>query len=287
MQLKTPVHSIYNFTLDIANDIKTVEGLELIDELVKYEQVKHKKNKLKQAEKHKDDVETFIDPISNKEVQLRSIDPSSFKHEYHFFREYYQNIKKLLISNIRDPQQTAFRALNYFNFPIVLYLIMNRTFGKETGCTFLPANETHILSENTYARYDRQFDGQVDCCLVFSNLMFAFFSAMSPATLVLTTHINLLKKEYSNSYYTLHSFFWALITVNVLLGLVYSMANSISFLLFTNFAFDFQKFCSFWFIIFLLGNIGDLIGLWLSILYPEDANKIKALSLGRFDFSIY
>lgn len=258
----------------------------MIEQLAKYEQEKYEKQNpsSRRIEKHNktNDLETFIDPLNNKQVQLRSLDPSSFKREYHFFREYYLNIKKFLVSNLRDPQQTVFRTLNNLNFPILLYFVMNRSFGKETGCTFLPANETHILSENTYVRLDRQLDGQRDSCSVFINLMFTFFSALTPATLVLSTHINLLKKEYLNSYYTLSSFYCAIITVNALLSLLYSTANVITFYLTTDFALDFEKICSLWLIVFLSGNMGDLFGLWLSIFYPEDKNKVKALILGGF-----
>ena len=141
-------------------------------------------------------------------------------------------------------------------------------------------NETHILTENIYERYDRQLKGIQGAGLTFINLMFVYFSSMVPAILVLSQHINVLRKEHLNSYYTINSFFWAIITVNLLLGFVYSTANTYSYFFFTGQVYKTNKFLMFWFIIFLTSALGDLYGLLLSILYPEQ--NLQAVVMGGF-----
>lgn len=101
----------------------------------------------------------FVDPISSRRIELQEIHRSSFKRKNNFFREYYQNVIKLLVCSIRDPQQTIFRLMNSIVFPIVLHITVTGEQAKETGCTFLAANSTHILNENMYERYDRQLKG--------------------------------------------------------------------------------------------------------------------------------
>lgn len=274
-----------DYILDIANGVRTAEGLKLIDKLANYEEERNEKRKLK-SDSNGDQINsaTFIDPLIGEKIVLKAIDRSSFNDEAHFFNEFYQILKRLFISNLRDPQQIVFRIFSNLFFPLVLYLIMNRRamIGSESGCRYLPSNETHILTEKTYERLDRQLVGFQNASSVFINFLFLLFISLTPATLALSQHINLLKKEFLNSYYTIKSFFAAVIASNMLLGLIYSLANSVSFFYFSYFAFQFDKFTYFWFIVFLLNNIGDLFGFFLAICYPEEKNKIAALVLSSF-----
>ena len=128
-------------------------------------------------------------------MELAEIYRSSFKRKFNFFKEYFLNVKKLTVCSLRDPQQTIFRLMNSVVFPIVLYITVTGEQAKESGCTFLPLNATHIQTENIYERYDRQLKGIQGAGLTFINLMFIYFSAMVPAILVLSQHINVLRKE--------------------------------------------------------------------------------------------
>ena len=275
-----------DFILDIANDIKTDAGLQLIERLAAHEKEENDKRNLESSrmaskmdmngndqlaiimnnlnnlthqggnhvsqppalpppQQHnkahangnhhhgKNGSRMFRDPISGREVELAEIYRSSFKRKFNFFKEYFLNVKKLIVCSLRDPQQTIFRLMNSVVFPIVLYITVTGEQAKESGCTFLPLNETHIQTENIYERYDRQLKGIQGAGLTFINLMFIYFSAMVPAILVLSQHINVLRKEYMNSYYTANSFFCSIITVNLLLGFVYSTANTFSYFFFT------------------------------------------------------
>lgn len=145
--------------------MKTEKGLELIDKLSKYEQdevtkknaeldrlvnpVKHLDlngndqnvsimmnnhsiNDSKQ-QTYKNGSKTFVDPINGKRVELQEIYRSSFKRKNHFFNEYYQNVKKLVICSLRDPQQTIFRLMNSIVFPIVLHITVTGEQARESG----------------------------------------------------------------------------------------------------------------------------------------------------------
>ena len=222
-----------DFILDIANDIKTDTGLQLIDRLAVYEKEENDKRNLESSRMaskmdvngndqlaiimnnlnnlthtdqaanqqgklhgtYKNGSRMFRDPINGREVELAEIYRSSFKRKFNFFKEYYLNVKKLTVCSLRDPQQTIFRLMNSVVFPIVLYITVTGEQAKESGCTFLPANSTHIQTENIYERYDRQLKGIQGAGLTFINLMFIYFSAMVPAILVLSQHINVLRKE--------------------------------------------------------------------------------------------
>ena len=211
-----------DFILDIANDTKTETGIALIKRLSDYEKEENKRRDLEssrvvaklngsdqlaimvndnlnpgnnQLHVHKNGSKKFIDPVNGGEVELARIQRSSFKREFNFFNEYFLNIKKLLTCSFRDPQQTIFRLANSVVFPIVLYFTVTGEQAKESGCSFLPLNETHILTESVYERYDRQLKGVQGAGLTFINLMFVYFSAMVPGILVLSQHINVLRKE--------------------------------------------------------------------------------------------
>lgn len=270
-----------DFILEIANNIKTKEGREIIKRLAKDEQDESTRiQELNITKSTRDGFRIFLDPESSKEIELPEIDRSSFKRKKHFFREYFLNVHKLLVSLLRDPQQTLLRTINNVNFPIVLYLISNRTLGEESGCSFLPLNETHILTENLYERNDRQLKGNTDAGSAFINLMFTFFSSLLPAVFALTDHVKLAKKEYINSYYSVNTFYLSIITVNIFLSLFYATANTISFFLFTKQILETYRILTFWFIIFLSCTIGDIFGLELSILFPN--NYITAIVTGGF-----
>lgn len=143
----------------------------------------------------KNESKMFADPVNGGEVELTEIYRSSFKREFHFFSEYFLNVKKLMVCSLRDPQQTIFRLINSVVFPIILYFTVTDEQVGESGCSFLPLNETHILTESVYKRYDRQLKGVQGAGLTFINLMFVYFSAMTPGILVLSQHINVLRKE--------------------------------------------------------------------------------------------
>ena len=49
--------------------------------------------------------------------------------------------------------------MNNTAFPIILYLTITGDQSRESGCSFLAENDTHIYSENFYKRYDRQLKG--------------------------------------------------------------------------------------------------------------------------------
>lgn len=83
-----------------------------------------------------------------------------------------------------------------------------------------------------------------------------------------------------NSYYSAHSFFWAIISVNLLLGFIYSTANTFSYFFFTGQVYDTNKFLLIWLIILLNSILGDLTGLFLSILYPKQI--LTAVVAGGF-----
>lgn len=203
-----------DYILEVANDTKTEKGLELIDKLALYEKRKGK-GLLESAKldinansrygninvkSDNKNSKVFIDPISGRHTELLEIQRSSFKRKNYFLNEFYENFKKLAISALRDPQQTVFRFMNSVAFPIVIYAVTSKQL-TETGCTFLPLNSTHILPETIYDRYDRQLKGIQGAGITFINLMFMFFSSMIPAILVLSQHINVLRKEHLNSYY--------------------------------------------------------------------------------------
>ena len=247
-----------DFILDIANDHKTETGLALIDRMAAFEKEENEKRNLESSRiaakldlngkdqlaiimnnqlahsnqygAHKNESKRFMDPVSGEEVVLASIQRSSFKRDFNFFNEYLLNVKKLMVCSFRDPQQTIFRLANSIIFPVVLYFTVTGEQAKESGCSFLPLNETHILTESVYQRYDRQLKGVQGAGLTFINLMFVYFSALVPGILVLSQHINVLRKEYMNSYYSAHSFYWAIMSVNLFLGLIYSTANTFAYL---------------------------------------------------------
>lgn len=145
-----------DYILDIANNTKSKAGQALIAEMANYEENESEKQ---MEASNESDFRTFFDPVNEKEVELRQVTRSSLKRKHNFFREYYLNIVRILLGNLRDPFQTFFRALNNINFPILLYMIQSYRLGSESGCTFKPLNETHIKYENPFDRFDRQIYG--------------------------------------------------------------------------------------------------------------------------------
>ena len=131
-----------DYILNIANDTRTKQGVTLIEEMSNYEEGQSE-NQIKVTD-DKGNSALFFDAINDKDVELRQVNRSSLKREHNFFREFYLNIMRILLSNIRDPQQTFFRGLNNICFPVILYFIQSYKLGSESGCTFLPLNETHI-----------------------------------------------------------------------------------------------------------------------------------------------
>lgn len=101
------------------------------------------------------------------------------------------------------------------------------------------------------------------------NLMSNFFSAMLPATICLAQLIRLLRKEHLNAYYSPNSYLFAILTVNTLLALVYALLNAISYFYFTAETVTIEKFWKFLVVLFLSGVLGDMFGLFVSIIYPE------------------
>ena len=136
-----------DFILEIANGTGSKTGLRLIREMAEHEQRKWEKN---------DDLGVLL-PKDLK--RLREVDRSELRRQHDFVREYRLNVMRMFLGCIRDPHQTIFRALNNLNFPIILYLVMAYKPGTETGCSFVPLNETTIGYENTFRRFNRQLFG--------------------------------------------------------------------------------------------------------------------------------
>ena len=149
-----------DFVLDIANS-PSERALRLIDEMAKYEQNEWRKyNDLGVLLVSKSESNEFAGSTKER-PELREIDRSALKREHHFFREYRLNVMRMFLGCVRDPHQTIFRALNNLKFPIILCLITSQTYrtNKETGCSFVPLNDTTIGYENAYKRFNRQLYG--------------------------------------------------------------------------------------------------------------------------------
>lgn len=150
-----------DYILDIANNTRNKAGRALIEEMADYEEDESEKQ-IDTA--NESDSRKFFDPVNEKEVELQQIARSSLKRKHNFFREYYLNMIRIFLGTLRDPIQTFFRALNNLCFPIMLYLIQSYRWGSESGCTFLPLNETHLKYESSFDRFDRQIYGTRGKC---------------------------------------------------------------------------------------------------------------------------
>ena len=128
-----------DFILEVANDIKTAEGLEIIERLSAYEQEKKDKrdaesdkrkridlngnnqisiimNNSNQQDNNKNGFRIFKDPINGRNVELQEIHRSSFNRNGRFFNEYYENTKKIFTCALRDPQQVGVFFLNFCGY---------------------------------------------------------------------------------------------------------------------------------------------------------------------------
>lgn len=259
-----------DFILDIANDTESEHGSGLIRRMTKHEQEAWtRKAQTEGLVVGKNHSEVFWDAINAKEVRLRAINRSSLKRTHNFWREFYLNIVKLFMGNLRDPQQVLFRAINNALLPIILFIVMANRVGSETGCTFLPLNETHVKYENVFDRFGRQIEGTKDLGTAFINLMCTYFGAQLPATLNLSKMIYLLRKENLNGHYSSNAYFFAILTVNLLLAMLYSVINTTSYFYWTAEVAQLDKVLYFGLIVFLSCLLGDNFGLFVSISYPE------------------
>ena len=276
-----------DFVLDIANNTETVHGSGLIRKMAKHEQEQWtKRDQADGLTVDKNHSALFWDAINEREVQLREINRSSLRRKHNFFREYYLNVAKMFLANLRDPKQVLLRAGNNAALPILLWIIMSYKVGSESGCTFLPSNSTHIKHELIFERLDRQITGVKDVAAAFVNLTATYFGAQLPSILNLAQMIRLLRKENLNAYYSPKSFFFAILTVNLILGIFYAAANTASYFIFTGEAGNPHKIFYFGLILFLTCVLGDNFGLFLCITYPE--NFITALVVGApFSFLLF
>ncbi|KAI3480386.1 hypothetical protein L1887_57462 [Cichorium endivia] len=132
----------------------------LIRRMAQYEQEEWTRKDLSEGlTEDKNHSAIFWDTINQKEVELREINRSSLRRKYNFWREYYLNVWKLFLDTIRDPLQFLFRALSNALLPFVLWVLMAKGIGFESGCTFLPLNGTHVQDESTVHRFTRRVDG--------------------------------------------------------------------------------------------------------------------------------
>lgn len=268
-----------DFLLDIACN-KKPEGLEIIEKMTNFEQDKFEREKFRFDKKgNRLGKSYFMDPICETSVKLKEINRSSFKQKQRFFNEFFTIHFRFVLCYVRDMQQFLFRTFANLFFPFVLFCIMQDSFGGEKGCTFKVLNETHYVPENSYDYFSRKLIGIQNASAVFINIMFLLFMSMIPATLFLSQHISLLKKEYLNSYYKINTFFFATIATSVLFTLLYSICNAASFFYFSKFDFEIYKFISFWFIVFISSIIGEMVGICLSICFPGQDKTIVALTV--------
>ena len=107
-----------------------------------------------------------------------------------------------------------------------------------------------------------------------------FFSAMLPATICLAQLIRLLRKEHMNAYYSPNSYLFAILTVNTVLAFIYAALNTVSYFVFTVEAASTEKILKFLAVLFLSGLLGDIFGLFVSIIYPE--NFLTGIVAGSF-----
>lgn len=92
---------------------------------------------------------------------------------------------------------------------------------------------------------------------------------MLPATICLAQLIRLLRKEHLNAYYAPNSYLFAILTVNTLFAFLYALLNTTSYFLFTVESTSPGKILKFLAVLFFSGVLGDLFGLFASILYPD------------------
>ena len=211
---------------------------------------------------------------------LMPVSRSNMRQMASFWRTYPLLMGKLIKCTMRDPQQSIFRLANNLLLPLILFLLTTNEHGRESGCSFQYENSTHIKYETTYQQFDRQEIGIQNAGLTFLDLMFAFFSTLVPAVLAISSHINVLKKEYINSYYSVAAFYFALLSMIFLSTLFFATVNSFAYFFFTGQTYKPEKLFFFWFIITLTSLLGDSFGLGLSILFPKQS--LTALVIGGF-----
>lgn len=212
--------------------------------------------------------------------ELRLVSRSKMQQAAPFYRTYPLLMWKLFLCTIRDPQQSVFRLLNNMLLPLILHVLTTGEHGRESGCSFVYDNSTHVRFENTYERFDRQEIGTQNAGLTFLDLMFAFFSTLVPAILAISGHINVLRKEHMNSYYSINSFYAALLTMCSLSTLLFATVNAFAYFWFTGQTFTPYKLFFFWTIIVATSLLGDMLGLALSIMFPR--KSLTALVIGGF-----
>ena len=111
--------------------------------------------------------------------------------------------------------------------------------------------------------------------------MFCFFSAIIPSTVYFSQLFRLLRKEQQNSYYSPRSYLCAILTANFTLALIYACLNTISyFYLSAEGVKDPSKMLKFGMLLFMTGILGDLFGLFVSIIYAK--HYITGIICGGF-----
>lgn len=146
--------------LDIANCAGGKQEARLAEKMADYEQEEWKRgNDLGvQLVSIRGESSPFFE-FSKENLELREIQRLALKREHSFCREYRLNLMRMFLGNARDPHQTIFRALTNINFPILLYIVMAYRSGTETGCAFIPLNETTLRYEDAFKRFNRQLYG--------------------------------------------------------------------------------------------------------------------------------
>lgn len=262
--------------MDVANS-NGKRGGELIRALSAFEQDRFRRDG-EIARVRKDDSRIFYDQVNGEQGELKQIQLSQRK--FSFFSGVRLNAKKRLLCDLRDPQQVLFKLITYLNFPMVLFFIQTPRLAAESGCSFIPLNETKFIKyEDFFDRFDRQLLGIQEASFVFLNLMCGFFCAMMPGVLSLIKHNKLVRKECYNSYYRVDAFFWSLMATNLAFNFAYCTMNSLSYFYWLVDSPNLPKFLLFWLVIFLSTTLGDLYGLVFSILYPD---TVTAAAFGGF-----
>lgn len=146
--------------LDIANCTGDEQGLRLVEKMADYEQNEWERgNHLGvQLMSTKGESNTFLGAAQEK-LELREIQRLALKREHSFCREYRLNVMRMFLGSTRDPHQTIFRVMTNINFPIILYIVMAYKSDTESGCAFVPLNETTIRYEDAFRRFNRQLYG--------------------------------------------------------------------------------------------------------------------------------